>query len=133
MSYFPLLSNPIKPKHPHVFTLSICLHVEAKVHRAGRSTLTRRTYSCGPGGIRTLVQQLILGHAKISMLNISGISRNIQFKAIFRLSKLFLGLLWIAGPLKDSNGLDCLIFAHKFSYIDHALAQGSHIVYSAHF
>jgi len=27
MSYFPLLSNPFKPKHPHVFTLSICLHV----------------------------------------------------------------------------------------------------------
>ena len=36
--------------------------------------------------------------AKISMLNISGISRNIQFKAIFKLSELFLAPYPVATP-----------------------------------
>ena len=64
----------------------------------------------GPEGSRTPVRTTYLAHAKISLLNISGISRNVRFKAIFRLTELFLDISWIAGPLNGSNCLDCLIF-----------------------
>ena len=64
---------------------------------------------CGPGGIRTLVRTTYLTHAKISLLNISGISRNVRFKAIYRLSDAFSNLSWIAGPLKDIRRLKSLI------------------------
>lgn len=56
------------------------------------------TCQSGPGGNRTPVRTTYLTHAKISMLNISGISRNIQFKAIFRLSELFLAPYPVATP-----------------------------------
>ena len=52
----------------------------------------------GPGGSRTPVRTTYLTHAKISMLNISGISRNVRFKAIFRLSELFLAPYPVATP-----------------------------------
>lgn len=112
MSYFPLLSNPIKPILKYVaesagYTLKLFFisHTLSSVTRAHfslsrRMLLQTRYHISGPGGIRTLVQQLILGHAKISMLNISGISRNIRFKAIFRLSDAFLAPCLVATPSK---------------------------------
>ena len=41
-------------------------------------------------GVEPASKQLILGHAKISYVNVVMISQNIRFKAIFRLSDAFL-------------------------------------------
>ena len=65
--------------------------IRRRVHRS----------NSGPGGIRTLVQQLILGHAKILVVNVVMISQNIRFKAVFSHSETFSLLLWVANPLKD--------------------------------
>lgn len=55
MSYFPLLSNPVRPKFQASYTLV-----------PGNQVKTIPAYELGgPGRNRTAVQQLILGHAKI--------------------------------------------------------------------
>ena len=60
MSYFPLLSNPVRPKFQASSTLV-----------PGNQVKTIPAYELGgPGGIRTLVQQLILGHAKIHFMSV---------------------------------------------------------------
>ena len=61
MSYFPLLSNPVRPGC-RAFRNS-----GAGIHwlRYTAAALRKISHASGPGGIRTLVQQLILGHAKI--------------------------------------------------------------------
>jgi len=101
MSYFPLLSNPIKPKFQASYTLV-----------PGNQVKTIPAYELGgPGGIRTLVQQLILGHAKISLVNLTMISCKIRFKAIYSLSDAFSILSWVANPLEHIKRLETLF--HK--------------------
>ena len=101
MSYFPLLSNPIKPILKYVaesagYTLKLFFisHTLSSVTRAHfslsrRMLLQTRYHISGPGGIRTLVQQLILGHAKILVVNSVMISHRIRFKPYYSLSKTF--------------------------------------------
>ncbi len=53
------------------------------------------------GGFEPPSEQLILGHAKILLVNVVMISQNIRFKAVFSHSETFSLLLWVANPLKD--------------------------------
>ena len=50
--------------------------------------------------LQTLVQQFILGHAKILFVNVLMIGQNIRFKAILSHFETFFLLLWVANPLK---------------------------------
>jgi hypothetical protein len=96
MSYFLLPSKPVKPVRqlfPHV---------------AGKNTSSTGWYGAAEkprllvdlGGVEPPSEQLILGHAKILVVNVLMIGQNTRFKAISRLSDAFSLLLWVANSLK---------------------------------
>ena len=63
------------------------------------------------GGIEPPSEQHILGHAKISLVNLTMISCKIRFKAIYSLSDAFFILSWVANPLGYIKRLETLL--HK--------------------
>lgn len=71
MSYFPLLSNPVRPNVKK--GLGIYVHFIPLRQAAQAITISRALKSsspiCGPGRDRTAVQQFILGHAKTLVVN----------------------------------------------------------------
>ena len=63
------------------------------------------------GGIEPPSEQLILGHAKILVVNSVMISHRIRFKPYYSLSKPLFPLSWVANPLKDLKRLERLFKA----------------------
>ena len=98
MSYFPPLSNPVRPKFQASYTLVPGNQVKTIQHMNWVDL----------GGVEPPSKQLLLRHAKILVVNVLGISQNIRFKAIFSLSDAFSTLLWVAIPLKHIKRLESL-------------------------
>lgn len=80
--------------------------------------LTPLTPNCGPGRNRTAVQQLILGHAKILVVNVLMISQNIRFKAIYSHSNAFSNTSWVANSFWYHRRLERLYWNLKQRWYD---------------
>ena len=132
MSYFPLLSNPVRPVLDAFYfgcTLS-CRGNLAYAEKHPKTSSTKTVIIVDLEGFELSSKQLLLRHAKILVVNVLEISQNIRFKAIFSLFDAFSILSWVAIPLKHIKRLESLKISLE-KYIASPLIRRFWVKYTA--